>query len=1713
MDSGCLEITANGVVDDHISNVDLRININQNYVVSIEGALHFSCTEPCDVHIGIYNRGEIKDFSGGEEIDILFNYGVISGGTYDCFVNSSGTISGGDFRKDYVYNYGELKGGYFSNRYVLNHGNISGGTFDSVESIDNNETISGGDFRNTSITSCSGNVSGGIFKESDKNTIPAGSSCLFYDEATKTYTVRGEVTLDDTFELKEDEKLVIPNGAKVNNLEELKLSGNIKGDVIETHIHDDMEFKPISNGRLTDGNYYYNSSVHSLSIQGNVNLCLNGQEIFLGEFDISDNSTLSIYNDDVEGEGSIPINVYGGQFDNSNTLNIYSGTLEPEVSIIGQGTINLIGGKIEPEYDAVKLTGGKLYISGGICENIRYNLSVDGLNDSPAELYLSGNPKISAITVGSLSTIKIDKQLDPAFKCNISVENGGTGVFAELTEESYANESNFTAPEGYTIVKNGKKLYLTNQETHSHEDGKVFTPWFDNENLPTKSGSYYLVNEVTLPDDWNVPTDGEVNLCLNRKTISVGSHVINVGSGAKLNIYDEEGNNGSITGSGTYGTININSGDLTVNGGTITTTGNYAIVGSTNTIKITGDPIISGTKASIWLSSEMIIDIDGELKNTDPYVIDMDTPGVFATGGNAAAYANKFKPAKELEERGYSVKVTADGELAITLKTYTITYDQGTDGTGTIDPTIKTHSEPTTLSSDKFTRPGYTQVGWTTKDDGETIDTTADGKFEKAYGQYTLGDEFTENKDITFYPIWMKNSIALSLRELNIKVHEKARITANVSPKTAVYDSVTWSVAKDNGVIEFTESDGGKTVDITALKEGTVTLTASADGGATTAECKINVTRTDSTVTPLADETITYGDELTLSAEVNKISAISLMSAGLNEVEFFNGEKSLGIAKVEGDTATLTVKVTKDKFSIGEHKIKAVYGGSISLNGSESSEIIVNVKKRTLMPSISGTTFEKVYDGNDSADGLGLSIALDNVVSGDNVTANGKFTFDSVNVKDAKTITADNITLDGNDAEYYTLSATSLTHGGEIKPVKVEIPEKTFTYDGKTVRKVIIDGVNNETVTATLTPYSKNAGTYTYDVITSPGKYTVGLSSTNYEISTDETLTIKQLTAEIEWQKETSFVYDGTEKSITAKVTNAIGGDTFNIVYENNTGKDVGKYTARITSLGNDNYKLDGNTALEWKISAAGSENVNATINYTKETISTNSKMEYSLDGEKYFPCTENMSVTEFGWDGSESITVMFRYAADQNHSAGAAQTVVIPTRPAAPDISKVTKTQNSITVTEIAGCEYSIDGTTWQGSGKFAGLKENTEYTVQIRTKATANAFASFAAEKRIVTSVTASGTTELKTGETVETDSGSITNDGKTVEMESKDGNKTTVTLPDGNYGEVTVDESGNVNVPDGSVIQTGDTVVTLPDGGKVSTDGTITAGKVVIGDTTVSGDEVTVTPDGNITVYGNGKVQDGDTIVTGETVTVDEDGNIAIPDGGIVHSANGSETVIGKDGSIKNNEVSIEPVDSMGYFDENGENYSLNNGYIVLDIESADNDKLVKDLESGSGISVIKAYDIRLLYNGKFEVQPNGTVKVTIAAPASVDGTEKVLHVNENGFEDMNAKYDRNSKTFSFETNHFSIYVIARAETSDDSITPPSIPQTVPNKPSPAPAETEKTDNSDDEEDVSSGAKIVSAGEKICGDDGLQNVCAYLLVFSIAAIAIIAKRKRQK
>ena len=80
---------------------------------------------------------------------------------------------------------------------------------------------------------------------------------------------------------------------------------------------------------------------------------------------------------------------------------------------------------------------------------------------------------------------------------------------------------------------------------------------------------------------------------------------------------------------------------------------------------------------------------------------------------------------------------------------------------------------------------------------------------------------------------------------------------------------------------------------------------------------------------------------------------------------------------------------------------------------------VVNIKPLEITADIAGTT-TKTYDGTVTAP-PGLSIALNGVLSGDTVTANANFAYNSANVSEANVIKATNITLTGDKAKNYTL--------------------------------------------------------------------------------------------------------------------------------------------------------------------------------------------------------------------------------------------------------------------------------------------------------------------------------------------------------------------------------------------------------------------------------------------------------------------------------------------------------------------------------------------------------------------------------------------------------------------------------------------------------------------------------------------------------------------
>ena len=87
-----------------------------------------------------------------------------------------------------------------------------------------------------------------------------------------------------------------------------------------------------------------------------------------------------------------------------------------------------------------------------------------------------------------------------------------------------------------------------------------------------------------------------------------------------------------------------------------------------------------------------------------------------------------------------SIELTAEDFLAH----YAITYNKGTYGTGEIAGGEKVEGVAYTLSSDRFTRAGYVQVGWATTNGGAKA--------------YDLGGSYTTDVAQEFFPVWAETS-------------------------------------------------------------------------------------------------------------------------------------------------------------------------------------------------------------------------------------------------------------------------------------------------------------------------------------------------------------------------------------------------------------------------------------------------------------------------------------------------------------------------------------------------------------------------------------------------------------------------------------------------------------------------------------------------------------------------------------------------------------------------------------------------------------------------------------------------------------------------------------------------------------------------------------------------------------------------------------------
>lgn len=474
-------------------------------------------------------------------------------------------------------------------------------------------------------------------------------------------------------------------------------------------------------------------------------------------------------------------------------------------------------------------------------------------------------------------------------------------------------------------------------------------------------------------------------------------------------------------------------------------------------------------------------------------------------------------------------------------KTLTVTFDEhgGSEATD-----ITGLSYNSTITAPDITRAGYTLDGWY----------NGDAKWDF--------DQDTVTADLTLTAHWTLNAptVSLSADKNNVTYGEKITLTATATHTAS--GNITYTYEWYKGDTKLSNADSA------------LTLENVADSGSYT----VKVTASDGTLT---------SDQTTSSAVSVSIGKANPVTTWPTASSITYGQ-SLSESTLSGEQAVDGTFAWKDGSvnpASGSHAYTVIFTPTDTANyNSVEQSVTVQVDKATLTPSVDSVQ-DKTYDGNTSTTG---TITLTGAVPNDSPTASGVFTFVGAGAGTGKTVNV-TVTLDDGWGENYQLSTSELTATADISPKTVGltwIGNTGLVYDGEPVSVTVSATglVNGDQCAVTVENGDKtDAGTYTAKA--------TGLDNPNYQLpdtGTTQSYTIAPRPVKLSWS-ESSFTYDGSEKTVTATIENLVSGDIYALTYSGNAETEHGSYTAEVTALGNDNYTLNGGTGLthSWSIGKA----------------------------------------------------------------------------------------------------------------------------------------------------------------------------------------------------------------------------------------------------------------------------------------------------------------------------------------------------------------------------------------------------------------------------------------------------------------------------------------------------------------------------------------------
>ena len=389
---------------------------------------------------------------------------------------------------------------------------------------------------------------------------------------------------------------------------------------------------------------------------------------------------------------------------------------------------------------------------------------------------------------------------------------------------------------------------------------------------------------------------------------------------------------------------------------------------------------------------------------------------------------------------------------------YTIQFDGNTADGGSTPEQAMTYDQAASLTTNGYTKTGYTFMNWNTQRDG--------GGTAYTDGQNVSNLSSKEGDSVTLYAQWRANSYTIQydgnnadggdMANQSMTYDQAANLTANSYTKTG-YTFTGWNAQPDGGGTSYT--DGQNVTNLTSVDGETFTLFAQWRANSYTIQFDGNTA--DGGSTP--EQTMTYDQAASLTA--NGYTKTGYTFSGWNTqpdgggTTYTDGQNVTNLTSKEGDKVTLFAQWRANSYTIQ-------FDGNTADGGSTPEQAMTYDQAASLTTNGYTKTGYTFMNWNTQRDGGGTAYT-----DGQNVSNLSSKEGDSVTLYAQWRANSYTIQYDGNNADGGDMANQSMTYDQAANLTANSYTKTGYTFAGWNTRP---DGAGtaygNEQSVVNLTP-------------------------------------------------------------------------------------------------------------------------------------------------------------------------------------------------------------------------------------------------------------------------------------------------------------------------------------------------------------------------------------------------------------------------------------------------------------------------------------------------------------------------------------------------------------------------------------------------------------------------------------------------------------------